>query len=185
MSAGRRSMSGHNFNPLPPCGGRRRRCGRLCQRPQFQSTPSVWRETAFDSCRRQIYRHFNPLPPCGGRQHGGRYRRTIKYFNPLPPCGGRRRVSPPVRRSINFNPLPPCGGRHDGVPVWLVAPPEISIHSLRVEGDLTAVQRWREQIISIHSLRVEGDIPAYRRGHRRAISIHSLRVEGDHAARVC
>ena len=36
------------------------------------------------------------------------------------------------------------------------------------------------QHISIHSLRMEGDIHRTNHGRRRIISIHSLRMEGDH-----
>ena len=35
-----------NFNPLPPCGGRRMEIQIPLYCGQFQSTPSVWRETA-------------------------------------------------------------------------------------------------------------------------------------------
>ena len=56
----------------------------------------------------------------------------------------------------------------------------ISIHALRVEGDLTEYLDILEIKISIHALRVEGDPP-----HKNEwldillISIHALRVEGD------
>ena len=46
----------------------------------------------------------------------------------------------PCRTSSNFNPLPPCGGRLDQT-AWVVGGSMISIHSLRVEGDQTAVCR--------------------------------------------
>ena len=56
----------------------------------------------------------------------------------------------------------------------------ISIHALRVEGDVTCVKRVHNVKISIHALRVEGDI---RHETNRPvvfkISIHALRVEGD------
>ena len=57
---------------------------------------------------------------------------------------------------IHFNPLPPCGGRPaaDGRADLM---PEISIHSLRVEGDMGRTQNTTIINISIHSLRVEGD----------------------------
>ena len=79
----------------------------------------------------------------------------------------------------------------------------ISIHSLRVEGDLfPSLYPLRCLIISIHSLRVEGDFspcrrkqyacnfnplppcggrpsPSFLMVHKGVISIHSLRVEGD------
>ena len=85
----------------------------------------------------------------------------------------------------------------------LYTPKQISIHSLRMEGDTQAQDPvgkflefqstpsvWREtlvaeqmqphQIISIHSLRMEGDLPLhlYERTEH-GISIHSLRMEGD------
>ena len=56
----------------------------------------------------------------------------------------------------------------------------ISIHALRVEGDL--VRSLRASIgnrISIHALRVEGDSPPYNAYYTLLISIHALRVEGD------
>ena len=55
----------------------------------------------------------------------------------------------------------------------------ISIHSLRVEGDPHKVADRLEPFISIHSLRVEGDGTVCTRLHGELISIHSLRVEGD------
>ena len=81
---------------------------------------------------------------------------------------------------------------------------DISIHSLRVEGDNPRAGIILEYLISIHSLRVEGDeadlseadlsgafqstpsvwretSSASSRRSTSAISIHSLRVEGDHA----
>ncbi len=39
-------------------------------RSRFQSTPSVWRETAA-KCRSHLAGDFNPLPPCGGRRSAG------------------------------------------------------------------------------------------------------------------
>ena len=56
----------------------------------------------------------------------------------------------------------------------------ISIHSLRVEGDAYGeYEQLVGGVISIHSLRVEGDRGnGFLRGEN-AISIHSLRVEGD------
>ena len=129
------SCSSAYFNPLPPCGGRRRRL----KRSDGQG-------------------NFNPLPPCGGRLWlRCRTDRYLQHFNPLPPCGGRlvptRYQCIDTKISIhslraegdqgwkitryalsNFNPLPPCGGRRRTTPgrrnkQW------ISIHSLRAEGD--------------------------------------------------
>ena len=58
----------------------------------------------------------------------------------------------------------------------------ISIHALRVEGDM-ANPAYGVSIrpdISIHALRVEGDMPQHiKRSLAGMISIHALRVEGD------
>ena len=78
-----------------------------------------------------------------------------------------------------FNPLPPHGGRLKGEYSFF-AFPEISIHSLRMEGDtfvtlLSIFQKsfqstpsaWRETSTYKHTAEQSG------------ISIHSLRMEGD------
>ena len=101
---------------------------------RFQSTPSVWRETASASMIAFQIADFNPLPPCGGRQSICFLHNEGKDFNPLPPCGGRHfynvsqitiiwisihslRVEGDKELSgvqiffSYFNPLPPCGGR--------------------------------------------------------------------------
>ena len=59
-------------------------------------------------------RNFYPRPPGGGRRHYG-----CKY-------GSAR---------ADFYPRPPGGGRHDALP-RLLPVARISIHALRVEGDL-------------------------------------------------
>ena len=55
----------------------------------------------------------------------------------------------------------------------------ISIHALRVEGDVKNLARAFNMSISIHALRVEGDpiVPPF--VPCCFISIHALRVEGD------
>ena len=80
------------------------------------------------------------------------------YFYPRPPGGGRRAKTLPFSSDV-----------------------AISIHALRVEGDLGSACRLKMRIIiSIHALRVEGDdskAPEF--CIRIIISIHALRVEGD------
>ena len=114
-----------------------------------------------------------------------------------------------MMRSIlwHFNPLPPHGGRHVD-DVRIIESSFISIHSLRMEGDIAGIVFCKSGIISIHSLRMEGDkfiivfhssaihfnpLPPHGgrqcaictgRGHRR-ISIHSLRMEGDITCSFC
>ena len=57
----------------------------------------------------------------------------------------------------------------------------ISIHSLRMEGDLLSRRtKSPEPDISIHSLRMEGDLFGHLLHFSYPnISIHSLRMEGD------
>ena len=124
---------------------------------EFQSTPSAWRETQsdrpYDGCR--VY--FNPLPPHGGRPISDQPSTKHSLFQSTPSawretgcgswwiesdifqstpsawretllCGNQRT---PIQ---DFNPLPPHGGRLSGV--WFQRRRfQISIHSLRMEGD--------------------------------------------------
>ena len=82
----------------------------------------------------------------------------VHHFNPLPPYGGRllrSRLS--IDCVINFNPLPPYGGRLcDNIRRDFGI--SISIHSLRMEGDLRHRPTPLVYLISIHSLRMEGDL---------------------------
>ena len=124
----------------------------------FQSTPSAWRETSQAVTPMWSSIYFNPLPPHGGRPFLPRkLRKNSNYFNPLPPHGGR-----PIRTKT-FDAYQ-C----------------ISIHSLRMEGDVLGRIFFQCCVISIHSLRMEGDCPKVTVKNRiRKISIHSLRMEGD------
>ena len=102
-----------------------------------------------------------------------------KNFNPLPPHGGRRLSAAYAALQNDFNPLPPHGGRrYAHRPAMSTA--DISIHSLRMEGDirnhLVCPQNLR---ISIHSLRMEGDSCVRSWSPESMTSIHSLRMEGD------
>ena len=57
----------------------------------------------------------------------------------------------------------------------------ISIHSLRMEGDIVMrVGFGYSAFISIHSLRMEGDLGGTQQMTVINISIHSLRMEGDY-----
>ena len=90
----------------------------LCRRnsadlPEFQSTPSAWRETEILPAIHPIDRKFQSTPSAWRET---RWRLPLQnlspYFNPLPPHGGRQ-------------PFPHLAGQ-----VF-----EISIHSLHTEGD--------------------------------------------------
>ena len=125
----------HNFNPLPPHGGR------LCVNPSpvqevtisihslrmegdvselpvkpvriaFQSTPSAWRETIeIDLLSGQEVISIHSLR-MEGDPTGRKLRGLWENFNPLPPHGGRPAfpLFCPQQKS-HFNPLPPHGGR--------------------------------------------------------------------------
>ena len=189
-----------NFNPLPPCGGRHRCLEVTYNATTFQSTPSVWRETwdfTFAQYREIISIHslrvegdyrqstcqhalddFNPLPPCGGRQYQAGAMGLNLQFQSTPSVWRETKRGDNVTRycdisihslrvegdhstvrlsltATDFNPLPPCGGRQRGADLQQLF--AISIHSLRVEGDFCPDQLRIALQISIHSLRVEGD----------------------------
>ncbi len=80
----------------------------------FLSTPSGWRATRRACAGRALPRHFYPRPPGGGRPEApAALQRGDRHFYPRPPGGGRRWQRRPAG----------SGSR-------------ISIHALRVEGDL-------------------------------------------------
>ena len=82
---------------------------------------------------------------------------------------------------LNFYPRPPGGGRPDKYLTSATKTTSISIHALRVEGDLLgATTQNTFKFISIHALRVEGDGEKWFFAFvNSVISIHALRVEGD------
>ena len=124
----------------------------------FQSTPSAWRETyqvLVLFCRQF---HFNPLPPHGGRQlivfvllsgivisiHSlrmegdpvlGKFALSDRHFNPLPPHGGRHITPLLYLSALIFQSTPSAWRETCGVIRWGYRK-NISIHSLRMEGDL-------------------------------------------------
>ena len=126
------------------------------------------------------YSHFNPLPPHGGRPAEGAHGYGCRHFNPLPPHGGR----PPGRSAIPQSEVfqsTPSAWRETYIDGLKWEQVNISIHSLRMEGDCLAdIRKIHCAKISIHSLRMEGDRGLlYLLRLRHAISIHSLRMEGD------
>ena len=83
-----------------------------------------------------------------------------------------------MKSAAYFNPLPPHGGRLPKSRAFVVLP-RISIHSLRMEGDMIMYRIQQLENISIHSLRMEGDSAIVQCALFQHISIHSLRMEGD------
>ena len=101
-----------HFNPLPPCGGRLIYLARVRARAQFQSTPSVWRETTTSKRIHHDALNFNPLPPCGGRLNISILILNIIIFQSTPSVWRETNaLSPILVTPLDFNPLPPCGGR--------------------------------------------------------------------------
>ena len=194
------TLSGANFNPLAPCGARRQGNVPVPSGQRFQSTRSVWSETALclemvqiaefqstrsvwsETCQEEIpgILFFISI-------HSLRVERDAidshppnlyYYFNPLAPCGARPSTTVDHRHQPYFNPLAPCGARR-GCSKIKHSPQAISIHSLRVERDSIQHTLPVKEVISIHSLRVERDFGDPENESEETISIHSLRVERD------
>ena len=114
-----------------------------------------------------------------GDTHSLSIQQLAKYFNPLPPHGGRQLVCVQITHVDHFNPLPPHGGRPVPTSQPLMYSLFQSTPSAWRETD-TIVVEDNYTTISIHSLRMEGDIWTTRYyGYGDFISIHSLRMEGD------
>ena len=126
--------------------------------------------------------NFNPLPPCGGRLVPISYKDQQNNFNPLPPCGGRPVTYSNDLIDVRFQSTPSVWRETAADGSSYSALPCISIHSLRVEGDMFP-------LLWLHWKRFQSTPSVWREtGENHAvcivysISIHSLRVEGDHAA---
>ena len=106
-----------------------------------------------------------------------------RNFYPRPPGGGRRQIAiPGAFNIINFYPRPPGGGRPADSVQKIDEKPVISIHALRVEGDMSGIgynvvhklvflstpSGWRATMQQMQAV-----------GKSKIISIHALRVEGD------
>ena len=117
------------FNPLAPCGARRR----------------------FDRPRRRLFHFQSTRPLRGETSRICRMRRTSRGFSIHSPLAGRdARIA--VSRAVLdfFNPLAPCGAR----PVASCAVPvhtPFSIHSPLAGRDLALSASPRPQCFSIHS----------------------------------
>ena len=172
--------TGPDFNPRPPCGGRRFTCCQALLLSAFQSTPSLRRATAPSAHPPSAPANFNPRPPCGGRLQTPLARHPIFRFQSTPSL--RRATS---RRPAgcgphcHFNPRPPCGGRlRRPGPGGVEA--AISIHALLAEGDaimtISTIQPTRFQ--STPSLRRATSFTGSPKSFN-FISIHALLAEGD------
>ena len=112
MCASASGKASHDFNPLPPCGGR------LCK--------EMRRKAGVD--------YFNPLPPCGGRPAAvlpSKDRRTISIHS-LRVEGDQVESCEKEDMHISIHSLRVEGDTHASLGKLRRI---ISIHSLRVEGD--------------------------------------------------
>ena len=123
---------------------------------RFQSTPSVWRET-HTVIRQLVSLDFNPLPPCGGRptKKSDDPKVTKISIHSLRVEGDSRHLSC-LTYPTDFNPLPPCGGRPAAGAQYRAGSPFQSTPSVWRETS-TYPPKSPALTISIHSLRVEGD----------------------------
>ena len=127
---------------------------------QFLPTPSARRATFFFGLEKSLIFYFYPRPPRGGRQHIETSRRSltgisthalreegdsrkalhpffIMDFYPRPPRGGRQRRLSSLSAGALFLPTP-SARRATPISVFFPAPPPISTHALREEGDSIA-----------------------------------------------
>ena len=102
---------------------------------KFQSTPSAWRETRPRTHSHSLYRiSIHSLRMEGdGTGRGGNA--GTAHFNPLPPHGGRRQHIRRAFRDAKFQSTPSAWRETACLCIFdnLI---DISIHSLRMEGDV-------------------------------------------------
>ena len=175
-------------------------CGKI---GTFQSTPSAWRETCTVSDIGIPTSTFQSTPSAWRETVPWHSATLLVIFQSTPSAW--RETDLPCHRSLHpthFNPLPPHGGRplSDS---FVMQDRVISIHSLRMEGDLvlfhflylafsfqSTPSAWRETIMTCFSppiYRIFQSTPSAWRETLHSvfhllvcsISIHSLRMEGD------
>ena len=152
----RESVHRH-FNPLPPHGGRPAQDLSRLPTTQFQSTPSAWRETrhalqgrvklciSIHSLRMEgdslsissvsAVSTFQSTPSAWRETDANTFaERSETHFNPLPPHGGRPLIQLATQLKEEFQSTPSAWretqrrrNQHKKL--------QISIHSLRMEGD--------------------------------------------------
>ena len=168
-----------HFNPLPPCGGRRRNAKAEIARAaisihslRVEGDPDLLQvhwdaDISIHSLRVEGDRSyaFHNFGGCN--------------FNPLPPCGGRPSLKKHVYRHLRFQSTPSVW-RETQLDCLSRGTRCISIHSLRVEGDQRALGSLTQHraFQSTPSVWRETNY-FYQNRSGIAISIHSLRVEGD------
>ena len=114
-----------------------------------------------------------------GDEHGSASAQPTSHFNPLPPHGGRRRLCG-LPSILDLFQSTPSAWRETNSLAALVRTIYISIHSLRMEGDVVAFL-GKDVIRNFNPLPPHGGRPNTfaERSEMQKISIHSLRMEGD------
>ena len=147
-----------HFNPLPPHGGRLLSAGNFSLNFLFQSTPSAWRETVGNG----MALHTLDISIHSLRMEGDNLSHsdtvTSKNFNPLPPHGGRRNTTLPDGEYTVFQSTPSA---------WRETVEKMpTLYDLTFQSTPSAWRETKTlgyvegiQDISIHSLRMEGDFP--------------------------
>ena len=102
----------------------------------FQSTPSVGRETFLSEFHYELVRHFNPLPPWGGRPSELSGKAFEVIFQSTPSVGRETQMHENTAPTISEFQSTPSVGRETVDLSGFKATADISIHSLRGEGDL-------------------------------------------------
>ena len=129
--------------------------------PRFLSTPSGWRATGHLGRGAPKRFYFYPRPPGGGRpQKTALFFICTRFLST--PSGWRATVMLVPRCTLQISFLStPSGWRATVVHPHHDTSAGISIHALRVEGDIAGGEfPTLLSGISIHALRVEGDIKA-------------------------
>ena len=141
-------MMKYDFNPRPPCGGRRVFFVHLSFLAPFQSTSPVWRTTACDKLIHVVAAISIHVP------------RVVLFQSTSPVWRTTLSENTPDTWRIYFNPRPPCGGRQCG-----------SVSEILTGRFQSTSPVWRttcivmlggkKKIISIHVPRVEDDLKEY------------------------
>ena len=146
----------------------------------FQSTPSAWRETSRRQCLYPCCGEFQSTPSAWRetRCAGGVFGKSTISIHSLR-MEGDIRFDEILNPKWAFQSTPSAWRETESRGVLSVSErfqstPSAWRETFRLRTSLD------HQHISIHSLRMEGDIHRTNHGRRRIISIHSLRMEGDH-----
>ena len=124
-----------NFNPRPPCGGRRGDFSPGRDPEPFQSTPPVWGATDIRPKGCYTILIFQSTPPVwGATRFGFDSFPSTNISIHAPRVGGDIELSSGGVCTFDFNPRPPCGGRRI-VYNGKCQGDRISIHAPRVGGD--------------------------------------------------